>query len=235
MFTARLGVCARAREREARAAVDEQLCTTAMSRIADAVAVAWLAASLALGAGTAQALWGDEEVGSFPRWRCVLVVPVQAVLLPISWLVARPLRAARTETSRVGERLFHAFFCGYLLLDAYWCPAMPLKFAAHHVACLSAHALVARLFAPGMGVYFSGVVALEIGSAACNYWFMYPTAASRLAYDVLMLASNVAASWFCWRGVTTHGSKHRSANVTMGLITLGIVGNRQWASVQYYL
>ena len=208
---------------------------TARVRVAEAIAVAWLAISLALGAGTAQALWGGEEVGSFPRWRCVLVVPVQGILLPVSWLVARPLRTARTEASCVGERLFHTFFCGYLLLDVYWCPAMPLKFLAHHLACLSAHGLVARLFAPGLGVYFSGVVALEIGSAACNYWFLYPTAASRIAYDVLMLASNVAACWFGWRGLTTHGSKHRGANVLMGLITLGIVVNRQWASVQYFL
>ena len=47
---------------------------------------------------------------------------------------------------------------------------VPRLFLAHHLVCLLGHFLGSVPYAVAYPHYLAGVVALEIGSAACNYW-----------------------------------------------------------------
>ena len=94
--------------------------------LAEAFALAWVAIVVQLAAsGAAQRMWSTVEVASFPRWRNVVILPTQAVLLPVCWLVARygPARASSPKGAKPpseADRTFCYLFAGYLLYDAYW-------------------------------------------------------------------------------------------------------------------
>ena len=127
---------------------------------------------------------------------------------------------------------------------------------AHHVACMIGHFLATVTFAPAFEHYAAGVIALELGSAACNLWCarpapprpaparatpaarrgrsMYPDVhGTRHIYESVMLVSN---------GVTLRCARRwasvplpRAAPYVGWAITGTLVALRQWAASKHYL
>mmetsp|Transcript_43232 Transcript_43232/g.140210 ORF Transcript_43232/g.140210 Transcript_43232/m.140210 type:complete len:243 (-) Transcript_43232:127-855(-) len=195
--------------------------------------------------------FGQQVEGYFangaPRWRCALGLPTQVGTLPLLLgcaVVAHRFdvqrwgeRTSHGELRSVGERAFVAVFPAFLLLDWQICDVRVLL-AAHHVVCLAGHAC-AVLLSAGFPWYFLGVCALELGSASCNLFCLYPSSTMLFAlYEVAMSASNLAALVCTWRwvaaldGINASVSRRRLCQAFGALLSLLLVAARQWEAIK---
>eukprot|EP00316_Scyphosphaera_apsteinii_P008981 CAMPEP_0119319970 /NCGR_PEP_ID=MMETSP1333-20130426/51016_1 /TAXON_ID=418940 /ORGANISM="Scyphosphaera apsteinii, Strain RCC1455" /LENGTH=243 /DNA_ID=CAMNT_0007326545 /DNA_START=156 /DNA_END=887 /DNA_ORIENTATION=- len=89
---------------------------------------------------------------------------------------------------------FVFFFAAQLVMDAYLVPDMGALMLLHHAVCLLGHIYGTFMCTRAFPFYFAGCIALELGSAACNIWTMYPqTPGLFSAYAIVMTLSNVLA------------------------------------------
>jgi acylglycerol lipase len=150
---------------------------------------AYLAASRSWGLPR---VFGRTVVGGMEMWRNAWSMPTQFVILPVAF-------ACRGE---VADHLFMYVFALYMVLDLFLAGHLDFIFKVHHGACLLGHSLVVfALPAEAFTVYFSGVVALEIGSGAMNMWVLAGQKArwANALYAVVMTASNAAAAYVAWQ------------------------------------
>ena len=215
------------------------------------------------------------EGAPFPGWGSGGLRPTQAIVRPVCGLGARH----GSTRNREADRLFCYLFAGYLLYDAYGArapppqrlctraaanprrppraqvPKMPQLMWAHHVVCIIGHLLGTISFAPAFEHYASAVIALELGSAACNLWCarpgpprrvprarrapparrsMFPDVhGTRAIYEAAMLVSN-AVTLLCLRR-WTRVRLPKAAPYLGWAITGTLVALRQWAASKHYL
>ena len=81
--------------------------------------------------------------------------------------------------------------------------------------------------------------ALELGSASCNLFCLYPSSPTLLAlYEVAMSASNLAALVCAWRwvatldGIDASVSRRRLCQAFGALLSLLLVAARQWETIK---
>jgi len=152
----------------------------------------------------AVAALGSENLGGTPKWRSVVGLIPQAVVMPslliASWLV---------PTARDwAQQMFINVFGALLLFDFAALSLNPMMIA-HHGTCLAGHVYAALTAPEAFGFYFASVVALEAGSAtSCAWWVWgeerFPRALTA-AYVVGMTISNLLAIWALlrWYGHAT--------------------------------
>ena len=163
-----------------------------------ALGVLWLSHYECL-RGELVSIYGDDppsaDTGGAPLWRCALALPTQLLVLPglfgfgwasNGWSMGEWRRrwdAAEVDWN-AAESAYFCVFGGFMLVDFCICSVRPVM-ALHHVVCLLGHVTGVILDPLGMPDYFAGVVALEMGSAACNLYWLYPQ--SRLASLIYLL------------------------------------------------
>ncbi|KAL3905027.1 MAG: hypothetical protein SGPRY_011066 [Prymnesium sp.] len=163
--------------------------------------VAVLYSSLLLGFSSHFHLAFGTEVSGFfadgaPRWRCALGVPTQLCALPLLFLGSAWEHAFQLErwSARFAEGhrsasdwAFVFVFVAFLVLD--WA-IVDVRFlmAVHHAACLAGHLGGTLVWPAAFAYYFAGVCALELGSASCNIFCLYPSSVV-VAYLYLLTMS----------------------------------------------
>ena len=200
------------------------------------LALAWAAHAIVLQrTGAAQRWWGAEVVGSFPRWRNMLMMPLAAAAFPAC------LYGMANQTTRwaAGGSFWHWLFVDllflYLLLDIAWVPRMGPVMLAHHVVCLVVHALESFVFVAGFELYLAGVVVIELGSAACNVHTLYPRSRAALAlYVVGMTASNLGTLPFVFRWFALEPTPPLLARIIGALSVPGMLGSRQLVALKVW-
>ena len=157
---------------------------------------------------------GSADTGGFPRWRATIGYTTQAVVLPAVFMLALGLAgssdhplgrmAAWSEAEFHGVRhwttyAFASIFGGLMLFDlALLQPETMILL--HHILCLGG-LLCAIVCAPSMYPYFiAGVMMLEVGSGACNYYWCDRSRLRSHLYGWGMSLSNIGALYCscCW-------------------------------------
>lgn len=138
------------------------------------------------------AVYGHQNLGGTPRWRSVLGILPQAVVMPGLFLMSlRPGDEAWTR------QVFINVFASLLLFDF---AAMKLNgmMILHHGTCLLGHAYATLTAPEAFTSYFASVVALEAGSSTSCAWWIWgekrlPKTMTAM-YTIGMTASNVLAA-----------------------------------------
>jgi len=124
--------------------------------IAELTAAAW-GSALLVASRVLPSRLGTQSVGGMPRWRNILAIPTQLLLLPL-------LYAMRADWT------FTYVFALYMVMDFLLLRLEPIM-VAHHLVCLAGHTITCLILPEGFGTYFLGVVALEVGSGTMNVWY----------------------------------------------------------------
>ena len=158
-----------------------------------AVVALWWACETAL-RPVARRRFGQELTDGYPRWRVGLGCMTQVVCFPTMFLAFVLGRQAWLM-----ESFLLVFACSLMQDCARFPRTMGPMLMLHHVACLVGM-LVAR-FAAGpewrsvFPYFFGGCTALELGSGACNvFWLRWlPPRRAAVLYHLAMTGSNLVA------------------------------------------
>ena len=135
-------------------------------------------------------IFGKANVGGMELWRSVWALPTQFVLFPVALMIR----------GEVADRLFMYVFALYMVLDLFLAGHLDFIFYIHHAVCVFGHTIViSTLPGEAFTIYFSGVVALELGSGAMNVWALTRARFATVLYALGMTASNAAASYLSWQ------------------------------------
>ncbi|KAL1504068.1 hypothetical protein AB1Y20_010478 [Prymnesium parvum] len=169
-----------------------------------------------------------------PRWRCALGLLTQAAVLPALFAASAYRRGGGMRRwgarfaagdATAGEWTFVLLFAAFLLLDWRLVDVRPLM-AAHHAVCLAGHAVGTLLRPHAFPYYFAGVCALELGSASCNLFCMYPSSAAvGVAYLAIVSATHLATLACAVRWV--EAVRSRASQAFALVVTVGLVVIRQ--------
>jgi hypothetical protein len=222
-------------------------CTTSLSwagmglALASSVVFAWIA-SYWSAVPLFQAAFPGEVAGYFsdgpPKWRAASGVAVQMTLLVLFVLAydahGRSLQrwsAAWTRDRKCSWTwMFVGVFPSWLLLDYALLHLRPLMHK-HHLLCLVGHLAGCLVWPDGLPFYFSGVVALELGSAACNIHCIYgpQSLSSALVYSIgLTLTHLVMCTSVRDWARHTHANKLAKLWVVATMVVLAALRQREW-------
>ena len=91
------------------------------------------------------------------------------------------------------ESAFPILFAAYLAADLLFMELSSLV-TIHHLLCLVGHLIILMFVHHGIQHHFAGIMLLELGSGACNVFYLYPQVAYFADFWFWgMAASNVAA------------------------------------------
>ena len=167
-----------------------------------------------------------------PRWRCALGMVTQTLILPAlfitSWIQHTGMMRAwgRTWAASAGggaDWLFVFVFVAFMLAD--WAIVeVRMVMGLHHVACIIGHLFGAFLTPEGFPFSFAGAVVLELGSATCNLYCLYPSStAAMMGYLATVSATHVVAlaslaGWY--RTIQSRGGRLFAVTLTVALVML---------------
>lgn len=175
-----------------------------------------------------------------PRWRCAWALDTQLLFFPgLLWLAHDARGGSRwwssslaRDQSRIAERttaewVFIVAFPTWLLLD-FVIVEVRLLMATHHAVCIFSHLFAMFAVPSGFLWYMAGAIALEMGSAVCNLFCLWPASLIALwLYLAGMTISNIVACacmtrWV--RAVRSVPAKFIGITITL---TLAIVRQRE--------
>ena len=185
--------------------------------------------------------WAGQKLDSYgaPLWIDCAKLWTQLFVLPlVYWCALRShafdmerwrATAERSLFTETGERHFDWAFCyifvAYMLVD-FRLFELDAVMRAHHVACIVGVLFGFVIFPSGFPYFSSGILALEVGSAALNIFCIFPThPVARSLYFVLMSASNLVAMCLCWTWMTQEVSA--SGKAASLILTAGFLAMRQ--------
>ena len=186
-----------------------------MDLLGEALFVVWISCH-ELGRRAAKPVFGSQDVGGAPRWRSMVGMGTSLGALPMC-LVAAVLHAGGfaqwLEVSgqlRPYDRAFCYIFGGLMTIDFLQQTMHTTMLKVHHATCLAGHLWTTFLSPAGFASYFSGVVALEVGSAGTCAHALWPHRFTPALLLGVMTLSNLAAAAVSWPPLKPHSSAARA-------------------------
>lgn len=137
--------------------------------------------------------FGSVLQGGTPRWRNILGLLPQLVVMPSVLVVRAAVPSAAAACDAIFARVF-----GSLIIFDFAAYRLGKTMVMHHAVCLAGHALAISTAPAAFGFYHAAVVALEVGSGtSCMWWAWGETALRRSApslYAIGMSTSNALAA-----------------------------------------
>lgn len=194
--------------------------------------VCWLSMH-ELGRRAAKPVFGSQEVGGAPRWRSLVGMGTSLGALPLL-LAAAVLHAgsysAWVEVAgelRPYDRAFCYIFGGLMLVDFLQQTMHTTLLKVHHATCLAGHLWTIFLAPAGFASYFTGVVALEVGSAGTCAHALWPHRFTPMLLLCVMTLSNLTAAAAVWVFQYHAAVAAPVGRWVAGLISLALIGARQ--------